>query len=143
MELNWKNKKVALDTNIFIYFFENNQKYANTIENFLKTWEKERTILSVADILFTELLVGPFKVKDYSTASKWLQFFNTARIEIKSTTSSITIKAAKLRAMYNLKTPDSIHLATAMESDCDYFIGNDSKLKKIKEIKTLCLSELQ
>ncbi|MZH46407.1 MAG: type II toxin-antitoxin system VapC family toxin [Nitrospinae bacterium] len=47
---------------------------------------------------------------------------------------------AQLRARYNLKTPDSILLATAIHSEASGFIGNDSKFKKVTELDILMLS---
>ena len=53
----------------------------------------------------------------------------------------IAKRASGLRANYNIKTPDSIQLATAIESSCDYFITNDKKLR-IKEIETVMIDEI-
>ncbi len=38
-------------------------------------------------------------------------------------------RAAELRAKQRLKTPDAIHLATALEHGCDEFWTNDSRLQ--------------
>lgn len=46
-----------------------------------------------------------------------------------------------LRVNYNLKTPDAIHLATAIEHKADVFITNDKQLKKVKEIAILYLGD--
>jgi predicted nucleic acid-binding protein len=45
-----------------------------------------------------------------------------------------------LRAEYELKTPDAVLLATALHSRATGFIGNDSKLKRVKGIEILMLS---
>lgn len=57
-------------------------------------------------------------------------------------TKALAIKAAELRAKYNLRTPDSIQLATAIEYNADYFLTNDIRLKSVAEINSIILSEL-
>ncbi|MCD4792495.1 MAG: hypothetical protein K8R54_04620 [Bacteroidales bacterium] len=53
----------------------------------------------------------------------------------------ISIKAAKIRAESNYKTPDSIQLATAITESYDIFLTNNKRLKS-KEIKSITLYEL-
>ncbi len=44
--------------------------------------------------------------------------------------------ATELRAQYRLKTPDALHLAAAISSDCDEFWSNDDRLAKIAGSRT-------
>jgi predicted nucleic acid-binding protein len=47
---------------------------------------------------------------------------------------------AYLRSQYRwLKTPDAMHVATAITQECDYFLTCDKKLKKVKEIPVVVL----
>ena len=46
-----------------------------------------------------------------------------------------------LRTKYGVKTPDAIHLATAIEHKADVFVTNDRQLKKVKEIVMLYLGD--
>ena len=54
---------------------------------------------------------------------------------------NIAVKAAKIRAEYGLKTPDSIFIATAIYESAQVFITNDIKLKKVSEIDFIILDE--
>ena len=49
--------------------------------------------------------------------------------------------AARLRAKYRLRTPDSIQAASAISSGATGFICNDRAFKKIEEIDVLVLEE--
>lgn len=49
----------------------------------------------------------------------------------------------ELRVNYNLKTPDAIQLATAMENNTDVFLTNDERLKRVKEIEVLTLIKIK
>lgn len=51
-------------------------------------------------------------------------------------------QAADLRARYNLRTPDAVQIATAIDTGCDAFLTNDIALKRVTEICVIVLSEL-
>jgi predicted nucleic acid-binding protein len=137
-------KKVSIDTNIFIYLSQRNPRYLEQARGIFQYLEKRKTPITLTTLLLTELLVYPFKQGKDELAQKWRSYLEESKtIELIPTNTQIATRAARLRANYNFKTPDSIHLATAVETDCDLFIGNDKSLKKIKEIKTLCLSEFK
>jgi predicted nucleic acid-binding protein len=54
----------------------------------------------------------------------------------------IAEQAARLRASYNLRTPDAIQLATAIEAGASTFLTNDQRLTSIMEIQILVLDSL-
>jgi len=54
----------------------------------------------------------------------------------------IAERAADLRARYNLRTPDAIHIATAIVAGCDAFLTNDLALRRVTELRVLTLSTL-
>jgi predicted nucleic acid-binding protein len=51
--------------------------------------------------------------------------------------------APPISARYNLRTPDALHVATAIEAGCEAFLTNDSTLKRVREIRVLPLDELE
>lgn len=56
-------------------------------------------------------------------------------LTVKGISRDTLIKASELRARYKNKLPDSIHLASAIEQHCDWYIGNDKKIKTGEEIQ--------
>ena len=58
-------------------------------------------------------------------------------------TLPIAESAADLRARYNLRTPDALHVASALSSGCDAFLTNDAGLKRVQELPILVLDELE
>jgi predicted nucleic acid-binding protein len=46
--------------------------------------------------------------------------------------ADIANQSARLRARYNLRTPDAIHLATALAANADVFITNDRDLIRVE-----------
>lgn len=53
------------------------------------------------------------------------------------------IESARLRAKYNIRTPDAIQLAAGLVNGAKVFITNDANLKKVKEIKVVVLANLE
>jgi predicted nucleic acid-binding protein len=54
----------------------------------------------------------------------------------------IADEAARMRAEYGLKTPDSIHAATAIQSKVSAFITNDPIFQRVREVETVVLDDL-
>lgn len=62
---------------------------------------------------------------------KFQEWFKKA--EVISLDKEIFHQAAQLRADFTgLKTPDALHLATAVYHNCDEFWTNDNRLDKVK-----------
>lgn len=136
-------KKLYADSNFWIYAFEGNPYYKEAVRDFLKYCLKKNILLTTSFLSFTECLVLPIRNGDRKLKTDYIEFLIELRIvDLVPVDPIISIKAAELRAQYNIMTPDCIHLATAIQSDCDYFISNDLSLKKVEEIRTIGIKDL-
>jgi predicted nucleic acid-binding protein len=54
--------------------------------------------------------------------------------EILTLTTPVLDRATEIRARFNFKTPDAIHLAAAVENGCDAFLTNDQRLSRFPGI---------
>lgn len=133
-----KNKHICIDTMILIELLEGG-KHSLQIK---QIFEKSQMI-SASCLVFLESAVGFFKQKRIDIIEIIEQLpiisknFNFIPIEME-----ICRKAAQLRAKYNIKTPDSIHLATALHSNADIFLTEDKSLKRIKELNIMTIKNL-
>jgi predicted nucleic acid-binding protein len=94
-------------------------------------------------VLVSEVLVYPLQDGDTERAGRYYNLlFSTKGIEGFPVTLEIAERAAKLRAAYNLQTPDALHIATAIETGCDAFLTTEGGLSRITEIPVLVLSHL-
>ena len=57
-------------------------------------------------------------------------------------TQSILEEAAKLRATLGLRTPDAIHVATALLHSCALMVTNDTAFRRIPDLPVAVLNEL-
>ena len=127
--------RVYLDTSIYIYLFENNPRFAAASEEiFLDLVQRQATIIA-STLLITELLVAPIKEKQSELARIYKHLDDQIPgLEFIPLTREISILSAELRAKYNLKSPDAIHLATALATNIQLFITADKNIRNIKEI---------
>jgi len=134
---------VALDTVIFIYHFEKNERYlelTNQIFSRLDGDEDFRAVTSVITLL--EICVKPIKDGRKDLADQYAQkLLGDEKLTVWVVDGSVAMKAAELRGKYGIKTPDAIQIATAVVGGAEALITNDVNLKKVKEIEILVLND--
>jgi predicted nucleic acid-binding protein len=62
-------------------------------------------------------------------------FFEWSAVTVAEVTSSVIERATDLRARYGLKTPDAIHMATAIDLHADLVLTGDRDLARCPGIK--------
>lgn len=88
-------------------------------------------------------MVQPIKLNQLALEVQYEKILTTsAHIDIYVIDIEVSKRAAKLRADYNLKTPDAIQIATGIENNADFFLTIDLDLKRLTEIKILTMEEL-
>lgn len=133
-------KIIGVDTCIFAYVFSENPEFFEISKKILEEIEKGKTIGVFSAIGMIELLTGPKRLGDFKLAEQYkILLSHFPNLKIINLTEAIIDRASDLRARYQLRTPDSIHLATAIESGAKQFFTNDKALKKVKEIEVLCM----
>lgn len=136
-------KEIYLDTSIFIYYFEGGGKYEKFLDNFFEYCEENKLKICISVLVLTELLVKPYGDGNLGAVARWLDYFKySSLVEVLEVSPKIALDAAYVRGRYGLKTPDSLHLATAMQGEKPVFLTNDKALKRVEEVEILCLSEL-
>jgi predicted nucleic acid-binding protein len=90
------------------------------------------------------VLVQPLRVGDAALTERYEAILsNSHDFRLEPITAAIARRAADLRARYNLRTPDALHVATAIAVGCDAFLTNDTGVKRVAEITILVLDELE
>lgn len=116
---------VGIDTNIFIYILERDPEFFESARNVLKQLATQGQKICVPSLLFTEVLSG---TDDESIIS----FMMAEQFVVQDLTLQIAHLAGNLRYKNpGLKTPDSIHLATALACGANSFITNDQRLSRL------------
>lgn len=131
---------ITLDTNCFIYYFEDNEKYAPKLESIFDKIQNGLIQGSMSILSFLEILVKPKKENNIFLENRYKVVLNNyPNLKIIELSLPIADIAAKLRALYNLKTPDAIILATALYTSSNYLITNDLHFKNIGEKENMSI----
>lgn len=124
--------RVYLDTNVFIYAFENNDAGARKLlELFSLNTETKPPFFATSEFTLAELMVDPFHKNDERLVDIYDNLtIGNAFVRLGTVSRDVLWNAALLRAQHaSLRLPDAIHLSTAMLFDCTYFLTGDSGLK--------------
>lgn len=138
-----KGKRLYLDTNILIYLFEDFPVYHDVIQEITQCVDAGEAQLFTGEITIAELMVMPFR-KDNPELIKFHMraLEDKAFIKLLPTTRKVYLKTAFLRATFpNMKTPDAIHVASAVEGGVDVFITNDAGIKTPSGLDRVLLSD--
>jgi len=137
-------KSIFLDTAPLIYFIEGHSEYQGVLSQIFEANDKRDFSFITSSITLLEVLVKPLKDGNTKLAEQYKNILtNAPGIELLEVTHEVAIKAAELRARYNLRTPDAIQLGTAIISKASCFLTNDIRLKSVTEIKIVALGELE
>ncbi len=91
----------------------------------------------------TEVLVHPLRAGNVELAGHYRDIlFDQENLITLPVSSAIAEVAAQLRGAQNLRTPDAIQIATAIQGGATFFLTNDAHLSSVPELKVLVLDEL-
>jgi predicted nucleic acid-binding protein len=134
---------LGIETAPFIYFVERHPTYVDRMRAIFQQVNNGLPQVITSVITLTEVLIMPLQTGHARYEQEYRDMLlNTAHITTLPVSIAIADRAAFLRAHYRLRTPDALHVATALVSQCDAFLTNDRDLKRIQEIPILVLDEL-
>ncbi len=142
MAIKTTTRKIYFDTNVLIYLIENHPVYRNKIVSLIKAMDELDCITVTSELTLAECLVKPFAENDQRSQAIYIDHVkNSDFLQVKPVSQKILIEAARLRSIFKNKLPDSIHLATALASSCDVFVGNDKKIRVADSIQLVTLDD--
>lgn len=131
-----RSRRIALDTNILIYHLEDNPAYADFTTHLFERIETGRLHAIVSALALHEILSGVHKAGHGDEAVRYknllLSFPNLTIVPFDAETATIS---GEIRARYGLRTPDAIHVATAIHGGAEAFVTNDEGFRRVKEIR--------
>jgi predicted nucleic acid-binding protein len=100
-----------------------------------------RAVASTVALL--EVLIVPLRNGDAETAQAYRNILlNNDAMTLMLVSPEVAERAAKLRARYTVRTPDALHLATALHAGATHFITNDTRLPALAELQVITLDSL-
>jgi len=138
-----KSKKVAVDTNVFIYQFSDHRRYSKLTNILFKLAEEKKLLLVTSIITPIEVMSKPESENRADLVSEYQKVFEQMpNLKVVPVDWQVAKLASRLRGSNkSLKIPDAIQVASGLLMDCSLFITNDNHFKNIGELKIVLLSE--
>jgi predicted nucleic acid-binding protein len=131
---------VALDTQIFIYFIEGENRYLPLIKPLFEAIDRGDLVGMTSGLSLMEVLVEPYRSGNSRLADRYESLLTNSRgLRFIEVDRRVLKAAAQLRATFNLKPPDAIQVAAALVGDCSSFLTNDRRIGGIRGLKILQL----
>ncbi|TAO05429.1 MAG: type II toxin-antitoxin system VapC family toxin [Phormidium sp. SL48-SHIP] len=134
--------RLFLDTAPVIYFVERNPLFVDRVDPIFERFESEITPV-VGSVTVAECLVGALQMSLTDLEQAYVAIFKSDDVLFVENTLTISQDAARIRVQYNLRLPDALQIAAAMDAGCQAFLTNDAQLKRIAELNILLVSELE
>ncbi|MGF9565259.1 type II toxin-antitoxin system VapC family toxin [Neorhizobium sp. JUb45] len=126
--------RIYLDTNLFITAFETQSGVVGKVALLLGGPVHKPQRFVTSELTLAELLVLPYRNADAALIDLYDKLLsNSPWLDVRQVYRDIMPGAARLRAAnLGLKLPDAIHLATAVDAGCTYFLTYDLGIAKVK-----------
>lgn len=136
------NSIVYVDTAIVIYSMERFPDYFPLLEPMWRQLQTSEIQVITSELTLLETLVMPLQNRNTDLIDRYERMLLSSEISLISINQSILKQAANLRSTTNLKTPDAIHAATAINQNCKIFLTNDAGLRNIPLPSVIILKDL-
>ena len=134
-------RRIYFDTNVYISLVEHSSAISKQISRLFGGWEGQSHLIVTSEFTLAEALVKPIKIAldtgNYTlhdTYIDWIADEPDVRMVLPAS-RIILIRAALVRAQLSrlaqikVKLPDAIHIASALQGNCDVFITGDKDLQ--------------
>lgn len=115
---------ICVDTAPLIYLVEHVPQYGDVVAQRLSSTDA----LVVSELSRLECRVKPMRDGNTALLDEFDRFFNESVSEVLALSREVIDRATEIRSLYGFKTPDAIHLAAAIVSNCELFLTNDRRL---------------
>ena len=134
---------VALDTAPLVYYVEEHPQYLPIVEPLFNALDDGMLRAVASTIALLEVLVVPLRNGDAETAQAYRDILlNSDAMTLVPVSPEVAERAAQLRARYTVRTPDALHLATALHAGATHFITNDTRLPALTNLQVITLDSL-
>lgn len=131
---------VVIDTNIFIYLFEDDPRFGMTAEFIIEHVEAGSFLAVATPITIAEVIIKPLEKNRPDLADRCRSALRRVKnLDCVGITFEIGEIAGALKAKYGMPLPDMIQAAVAMQAQKPALITNDRRIAQIEEVDVFLL----
>jgi predicted nucleic acid-binding protein len=141
--LRWnRGDTIYLDTDVVIYGVERIAPYHELLLPLWTAANAGEVKLAGSDLLLLETMVKPLREGNIVLQNAFRQFLTQTSFKLAPISRLVLESAAQLRVNAGLKTPDSIHAATALLENCSGFLTNDKGFLRVDGLPVIVLDSV-
>ena len=134
------HQRIGIDTMLLVYLMEDEGTWGEKARSAFAEMEKKRIVPVCSTLVIAELLQQPLKKGDARLINEYQRILLTdSSIEFIPITVPVATRGAQIAARYGLKTPDALHLASALEGRATAFVTADKMLKRVQALDVILL----
>lgn len=119
--------RIYLDSSVIIYLVEQPPAFFGAVVNWLSAHPGD---LLTSKLARMESLVLPIRHGNAPLVADFEDFIRTQIVQLGLLDRPVLDRTIEIRARYpKIKTPDAIHLASAVQLGCDVVLTNDPDMK--------------
>ncbi len=124
-----------LDASAIIYGMEGPGDLRKAVLAWVTQAESSGGAVTTSRLSRLECRVRPLREGQSALMAQYEEFFMRRSLQVADVGASVIELATDLRVRYGLKTPDAIHVATAMECGMDLILTGDREMARCNEIR--------
>lgn len=125
--------RILLDSVSIVYYLERNPRYYAAAAEWMERVNGGQLTAAASVLLLSEVLVPAYRAGNAAAARQARAALQRIpNLELVQVTAAVSDVAARLRAAHNLRTPDALHVATALNQEVDWLVTNDHRLRRVE-----------
>jgi predicted nucleic acid-binding protein len=125
--------RILLDSVSIVYYLERNPRYFAAASEWMERVNAGRLTAAASALLLAEVLVPAYRAGNPAAARQARAALERIpSFELLEVTAGVSDLAARLRAQHNLRTPDALHVATALDEGAEWLVTNDRRLRRVE-----------
>lgn len=129
---------LAVDTAPIIYWLEGHPRLADRFAPVFEAAESGAAQVVISTVTLAEVLAGPLRVgNELLTAQYREALTRSAGWQVLPFDVELAVEAARIRAVYRLRLPDAIQVATAIRAGAAALVTHDRALRRVRGLRVL------
>ena len=125
---------IYVDSNIVIYMIEQPAQFGLRASARLAALTKAGDDIVVSELTRLECRSNVVAAANPRLLGQYDTFFSQAVARVMPLSRAVVDRATEIRGRYRFKTPDSLHLAAAVEAGSQVFLTNDLRLSRFPDL---------
>jgi predicted nucleic acid-binding protein len=135
--------RIYLDACVIIYLIEAHPQFGQLVARRIAALRTPQSVIVSSRLSKLECLTLPHREANSRLIALYEAFFQARDFEWVDVSEDVVEAALRLRATYNLKTPDSLHLASSLTTNADIFLTGDVALARCRPVQVEVITAAQ